>query len=157
MSESVVSIMTQSWLWGSQIKDKKKNNFAIFKKKTILLYFAIVLFDIKKTPENVKLATLEKPEFLQKKFSLLSPNHGGRGRLGNFWNFSQVYFLVFYKKQNVIYVIGFGKEKPWNCQGIISAVSETLEKSGHVINLSCESGINKWSNTLGSTTGIVFI
>ena len=50
----------------------------------LLLYFAIVVFDIEKTPENVKLATLEKPEFLQNKFSLHSPNHSGRGRLGNF-------------------------------------------------------------------------
>lgn len=99
----------------------------------LLLYFAIVVFDIEKTLENVKLATLEKPEFLQNKFSLHSPNHGGRGRLGNFWNFSQVYFLVFYKKQNVIYVIGFGQKnpgnvrelfqqsvKPWKSQGMLS-------------------------------------
>lgn len=140
MSESVLSIMTQSWLWDSKIKDK--TDFVIFQ-KTILLYFAIVVFDIEKTPENNKLATLEKPEFLRNKFSLHSANHGGRGRLGNIWNFSQVYFLVFYKKQNVICVIGFGQKKPWNCQGIISAVSETLEKSGHVINLSCKSGINE--------------
>ena len=110
----------------------------------LLLYFAIVVFDIEKTLENVKLATLEKPEFLQNKFSLLSPNHGGGGRLGNFWNFSQVYFFSGILQKTKCYLrYRFWSKKPWKCQGIISAVSETLEKSGHVINLSCKSGINE--------------